>query len=185
MISQSLPTLIFLLSIMTISSFRLNRIKKPLSKLMSTITTGTSTNELATVSNIILFDGVCNFCNSWVNLLLDIDTKKKFKYCALQSSKGKELLKQIGKAEDDISSVVYIKSLQPVQAYFRSEAALKVAEELGSGFGVLSVIGRGLVPLPFLRDSLYDMVATNRYKLMGKRDTCRCEDEDMKDRFIS
>lgn len=134
------------------------------------------------VKNIILFDGVCNFCNKWVDLVITLDPSKKFKFCALQSSKGQALLKSIGKEESDISSFVFIKSINGPRKefYFKSEAALKVAENLG--LGPLSVASRFLLPFPLLRDNIYDMVASNRYNILGKRDECRVGDFD---RFLN
>ena len=60
--------------------------------------------------NVILYDGVCNFCNAWVDILLQIDTKKRFRFAALQSDTGKKCLEGVGKERDDISSVMLIKS---------------------------------------------------------------------------
>lgn len=136
----------------------------------------------ANIKNIILFDGVCNFCNSWVDLVLQIDSEKKFKFCALQSDTGRQLLKSIGKDADDISSVVFIKS--PTEFYFKSDAALKVAETMGPAYAILSAFGRALLPVPGMRDSVYDLVANNRYRLLGKRTECRCADPAFQDRFL-
>jgi predicted DCC family thiol-disulfide oxidoreductase YuxK len=122
-----------------------------------------------------------------VDLLIRLDKKSKFKFCALQSERGRSFLKKIGREEDDISSVVYIKKLEPFEVYFKSDAALKVAEELGIGYAILSLASRTIIPFPFIRDSIYDMVANNRYNLMGKRQTCRCEDPDsaISNKFLS
>jgi predicted DCC family thiol-disulfide oxidoreductase YuxK len=134
------------------------------------------------LTNIILYDGVCNFCNAWVDILLRLDSEKKFRFCALQSPKGKELLQAIGRNADDISSVVLIKSLDSKEAYVKSDAVLKVAEQLGVGLYMTSILG-SMIP-SFVRDGLYDTVANNRYKLLGKRDKCRCSDPTLFDRFI-
>ena len=136
-------------------------------------------NEL---SNIILFDGVCNFCNTWVDIMLKLDTGKKFKFCALQSPKGKELLQEIGKDADDISTVVLIKSLGKKEAYYKSDAVLKVVEQLGLPQSVASAVGTK-IPL-FIRNGLYNEVAANRYNFLGKREICRCADPEFADRFI-
>ena len=136
-------------------------------------------NEL---SNIILFDGVCNFCNKWVDIMLQLDTGKKFKFCALQSPKGKELLQEIGKDADDISTVVLIKSIGKREAYYKSDAVLKVVEQLGLPLFVASAVG-STIPLP-IRNGLYNEVAKNRYNFLGKREACRCADPEYMDRFI-
>lgn len=135
------------------------------------------------LSNIILYDGFCNFCNKWVDFLITIDKEKIFKFSALQSDNGKDLLQRIGKQKDDISSVVYIKSLSNdlsvSKIYTKSDAALKVMETLG-----LSPLAAASVLPVSLRDSLYDVVAFNRYNFLGKRSECRCGDEKNKDRFL-
>ena len=145
------------------------------------------TEKFETISNIILYDGVCNFCNKWVDLLLRLDGKKQFSFSALQSDSGKQLLNRIGKESNDISSVVYIKKLsadpkQKNEVYFKSDAALKVMESLGTlprvGSSFLS-----LLPLS-LRDPVYDGVAFNRYNILGKREECRCSDKSSPERFL-
>jgi predicted DCC family thiol-disulfide oxidoreductase YuxK len=79
-------------------------------------------------SKVILYDGMCNMCNSLVDLLLRLDKEEQFSFSALQSPRGRKLLELIGKDKDDISSVVYIKYLDENknEVYFRSDAALKV-----------------------------------------------------------
>ena len=122
--------------------------------------------------NVILFDGVCNFCNAWVDLLMKVDRREVFRFSALQSPKGKEILRMIGKDENDISSVVLVKSLNEV--YFKSDVPVQVLKELNGGFWLAGLLMQGF-PLS-LRNAVYDVVASNRYNLLGKRDDCRCGD---------
>ena len=141
--------------------------------------------------DVILYDGVCNFCNSWVNLLLRIDVQKKFRFAPLQSQTGQALLVSIGKQADDISSVVLVKRVntktggqrQRPEYYDKSLCVLKVVEELGPVAALASRAALAAVP-ESIRDGMYDMVAENRYKLMGKRDECRCSDPEFADRFL-
>jgi predicted DCC family thiol-disulfide oxidoreductase YuxK len=131
---------------------------------------------------VILFDGVCNFCNTWVDLLLRVDVNRRFKFAPLQSAIGKRLLTEIGKDADDISSVILI---QPTLEYYdKSACVLRVVEELGPVAKIASVSAERLLPKR-LRDSVYDTVAENRYNFMGKRDECRCGDPEYFDRFLS
>ena len=142
---------------------------------------------IALLDPVILFDGVCNFCNTWVDLLLRIDVNQRFKFAPLQSDVGKRLLTAVGKEADDISSVVLIIQ-QPdddlLKCYDKSACVLKVVEELGPVAWVAAATAERLVPRG-LRDSIYDTVAENRYNLMGKRDECRCGDPKYFDRFLS
>jgi len=144
-----------------------------------------STRSLGTLKNLILFDGVCNFCNGWVDTVLRLDPKGKFKFTALQSPTGQQVLQKLGKQHDDLSSVVYVRWLDDAkqEAFFKSDAALKVAEDLGIPSFLVSTVQAGL-PLS-IRDSVYDTVAENRYNLLGKRDVCRIEtSRQFADRFI-
>ena len=138
----------------------------------STIITSSSENEL---SNIILFDGVCNFCNKWVDIMQSLDSEKKFRFCALQSPKGRDFVNQIGRNPDTLSSVILIKSIENNEVYIKSDAVLKVAEQLGAFWFMFSKFNSAL-PL-FIRNAVYDLIARNRYSLLGKRDQCRCTDD--------
>ena len=139
-------------------------------------------SDVKELSNIILFDGVCNLCNKWVDIMLQLDTGKKFKFCALQSAKGRDLVTQLGKNPDVMQSVILIKSMESGEIYQKSDAILKVTEQLGAFWHVFSFINSGL-PL-FVRDAMYDLVARNRYSVLGKTDKCRCATSDYSDRVI-
>eukprot|EP01038_Epipyxis_sp_PR26KG_P013864 gene13864-18593_t len=126
--------------------------------------------------NIILFDGVCNFCNAWVDFIGKLDRKNIITFCALQSKKGQELLQLIGKSNTDISSVVFIrelkinrsieKGLDVSEVYFKSDAALKVLESLTFNSLPYNPVKMGFYIPKFVRDSLYDTVAANRYNIL-------------------
>jgi predicted DCC family thiol-disulfide oxidoreductase YuxK len=149
----------------------------------ATVTGGTSLPSIVALDQpVILFDGVCNFCNTWVDLLLRIDVNKKFKFAPLQSPTGQRLLQAVGKDANDISSVVLI---QPdLVSYDKSSCVLQVVTELGPLARIASGTAQRLLPARF-RDSIYDLVAENRYSLMGKREECRCGDPKYADRFLS
>jgi predicted DCC family thiol-disulfide oxidoreductase YuxK len=131
------------------------------------------------IRNVVLYDGVCNLCNGWVDLLLRLDSKKTFKFSALQSPKGKNILKAIGRDENDISSVVLVKTLN--RFYFKSDVPIEVLKELKGLYFILGSL-LGIFPFSF-RNQLYDIVAQNRYNILGKRSECRCGDANFKDRF--
>jgi len=138
---------------------------------------------------VILFDGVCNFCNTWVDLLLRIDAQGQFRFTPLQSPIGQELLMAVGKEKDDISSVVLIRTTsesnngKKLQSYDKSDCVLQVVQELGPIAKVLTKGAQAVVPLP-IRNSIYHTVAENRYNFMGKRDECRSGDPKYFDRFL-
>ena len=154
--------------------------KLPLNK-DNSVAFPTSTNPLD--HPIILFDGVCNFCNTWVDLLLRLDTKGVYKLTPLQSKLGQSLLQSIGKDANDISSIVLIEQ-DGKTFYTKSDCVLQVVSQLGLPFEVGMNVVKLTVP-PFLRDTIYDTIAENRYNLLGKRDVCRSGDPIYFDRFIS
>ncbi|KAJ8445555.1 hypothetical protein Cgig2_012443 [Carnegiea gigantea] len=128
---------------------------------------------------IMLFDGVCNLCNSGVKFVRDNDHNRlitdfalgvagrRIRYEPLQSEAGRKLLRRSGRAPDDISSVVLVET---DRSYIKSEAVLKIMEYLDLPFPQLAFFLH-LVPL-FIRDLVYDNIANNRYNLFGKTETC-------------
>lgn len=128
---------------------------------------------------VILFDGVCNFCNATINFLIDRDKKGIFKFAALQSESGKEILErhQI-KVLTEADSVVLEKE---GRIYQKSDAALEIARHMDGLWKLLYAFK--IVPR-FIRDAIYDLVAKNRYRLMGKRDSCRLPTPELRARFL-
>lgn len=128
---------------------------------------------------IILFDGVCNLCNSSVQYVIRHDPDAHFHYASLQSESGQLLLKQFNLPTNDFNSFVLI---QDGKFYTRSTAALKVAKQL-KGF-IKIVYGFIIVP-PFIRDAVYNLIAKNRYKWFGERDHCMIPTPELKSRFLN
>ncbi len=129
---------------------------------------------------IILFDGVCNLCNSMVNFVIQRDTKDVFRFVALQSETGEAILKKIGLYDKNIDSIVLY---EPGVAYFyKAAAALEIAKSLG---GIYSILGYALSILPDLILNIgYDIVARNRYKWFGRKDACILPTPDLKSKFL-
>jgi predicted DCC family thiol-disulfide oxidoreductase YuxK len=128
---------------------------------------------------IVLFDGVCNFCNASVNFILDHDVRKRFRFAALQSPAGQEVLKRFGLRTDDFDTAVIV---EHGHAYTRSSAALRIARGLGGWWSLLAVLFA--IP-PFLRDGAYNLLARNRYRWFGKAESCRVPTPAMRERFLS
>ena len=128
--------------------------------------------------SVLLFDGVCNLCNSSVQFVLKRDKRKYFKFAALQSDVGQELLKQFDLPTNDFTSFVLIEG---DKIYLKSTAALQVAKRLGGGWSFLFLFI--IIPSP-IRDFLYNLIAKNRYKMFGKRESCMLPTPDFKERFL-
>lgn len=129
-------------------------------------------------SPILIFDGVCNFCNSSVNFLLRHDTHGVFRFAANQSETGKEILTAQGVDTERVDSVYVFADGRLLQ---KSEAALYIASRLPYPWRLLGVLR--IVPAG-LRDWLYDFVASNRYKWFGKRESCRLPTAAERERFV-
>lgn len=116
-------------------------------------------------TNIIFFDGVCNLCNSTVDFIITRDTNQMIQYAPLQ---GVNARKYIGdKLVQNLNTVTFY---QDGKIYTKSEAIIRVLSLLGPKYALLSIF---LLLPTFIRDFFYDLVAKNRYRFWGKRDTCR------------
>ena len=127
---------------------------------------------------IIFFDGVCNFCNFWVNFVLERDKKDIFRFAALQSEKAIEFANKI---DLDISNPDTFVLLVDGEFYTKSTASLIVCKELKSPIRILYPL---IITPKFFRDFIYDLVAKNRYKIFGKRESCRIPTEAEKSKFL-
>lgn len=128
--------------------------------------------------HILLFDGVCNLCNSIVQFIIKRDPKGKFKFSSLQSESGQALLRQFGLPTNDFDSFVFISG----DKYFlKSSAGLHVLKKLGGVWKVFFIFI--IFPRP-LRDFIYNFIAKTRYRIFGKRDTCMVPTPDIKQRFL-
>ena len=128
--------------------------------------------------SIILFDGVCNFCNSAVNFTLKRNSKADIFFAPLQSEAGQKLLAQFHLPIDSLESFVFIENDKP---YNRSTAVLKVCRHLRG----LWPLCYGFIIVPkFIRDGIYNWIAKNRYKWFGKKETCMIPTPEVKTRFL-
>ena len=98
-------------------------------------------------SKIILFDGICNFCNYWVNFIIDHDKQNIFKFAALQSEKGRELLDKFELPKDDFDSFILISQNK---VYKKSSAAFEIAKQLNGWPKII-------IPFGILPHSLTDL----------------------------
>jgi predicted DCC family thiol-disulfide oxidoreductase YuxK len=130
------------------------------------------------MSATILFDGVCNFCNSSVNYVIAHDPGGYFKFAALQSEAGERLTREYGIDTSSVDSVVLVEN---GRSYVRSAAALRIARKLSGPAKLLYIFM--IVPRP-LRDLFYDAFAKRRYKFFGSRDECMLPTPEIRARFL-
>lgn len=128
---------------------------------------------------IILFDGVCNLCSAAVQYIAERDKKDVFRYAALQSEVGAQLLEERAIATTQVNSIMLI---EPGIAYFtQSDAALRIGQEFGGVWRALAVFT--WVPKP-IRDVVYTIVAKSRYRWFGKKEACMLTTPQLQAKFL-
>lgn len=131
------------------------------------------------MSAIILFDGVCNFCNNSVNFIIERDKENYFKFAPLQSEIGQKLLEEHNIDRTVTDSVVLIEN---GKAYVRTTAALRIARKLSGAWRLLY----GFIIVPsFVRDVFYKLFARYRYKMFGKQEACMMPTPEIREKFLA
>jgi len=129
-------------------------------------------------NNIIVFDGVCNLCNSVVKFIIKRDKKAIFKFAALQSDFGKQMLILNDLPISEFDTFIYLRKAKILN---RSTAALYVMKDLGGFYKLLFI---GIIFPKFIRNFFYNFIAHYRYKIWGRKDSCMIPTEDISERFI-
>jgi len=130
---------------------------------------------------LIVFDGVCNLCNGFVNLLIHLDKKAVFKFLPLQSGKTGHIAainKNYVDLAKDLSTVIL---LEGEKISTKSDAVVRIATYLPWPWFALKYLR--FLPKSF-RDSIYDFVARNRYRWFGKKNRCMVPSPDVMNRFL-
>lgn len=128
---------------------------------------------------LILFDGVCNFCDNTIQKIIKADKKNIFVFASIQSPVGQQVIEHIGVKPEVDSIILY----QPNIAYYiESDAVLEIAKQLN---GIYSLLQVGKIIPKTMRDSLYRYVAKNRYKWYGKKDECMIPTPQVRAKFLS
>ena len=134
--------------------------------------------KLTDKKSIILFDGLCNLCNSSVQFILKHEKNQNFLFASLQSDACAKILLQLNYKNNDLNSLVLIEGNK---IYKKSTAALRIIKELKPmwhWFYILIIVPK------FIRDSVYDLIAKNRYRWFGKKNTCMVPSPEIQERFL-
>lgn len=137
-------------------------------------------NNIPKNKRLILFDGVCNLCNSSVLYVIKRDTKNKFLYAPLQSKIGETIINAFSIDTTEIDSILLFNP-ETYKIYSKSAAALHVVKSLNFPTNIMAVFF--IIPA-FIRNWFYDYIAKNRYKWYGKRDTCMIPTPELKAKFL-
>jgi predicted DCC family thiol-disulfide oxidoreductase YuxK len=127
---------------------------------------------------VILFDGVCNLCNSSVLFVIKHDPKKLFHFASIQGDYGQQVLKRFNLPSNSLGSFIL---LEDNQIYTQSTGALKVARKLS---GLWPLLYAFMIIPPFIRNAVYELIAKNRYKWFGKKDACAIPSPELKALFF-
>ncbi|CAN5366612.1 thiol-disulfide oxidoreductase DCC family protein [soil metagenome] len=128
---------------------------------------------------IILFDGVCNLCNGFVQFVINNDKQGKFKFASLQSDASKKILSPFNFPLVELKTIVLVEN---GKIYLRSRAVLRIARQL-DGIWKMAVV---LYIFPsFISDAVYNMVSKNRYRVFGKKDSCMIPTPELNSRFVN
>ncbi|MFP7493100.1 thiol-disulfide oxidoreductase DCC family protein [Terribacillus saccharophilus] len=126
---------------------------------------------------IILFDGVCNLCNSSVQFIIKHDKNAYFKFASLQSDFGRNLRKE-KQIPDNVDSIIFV---ERGKVHMQSGAILRIARHLDGAWKLAAAAL--IIPRP-IRDMLYRYVAKNRYRWFGRQNQCMLPSPDLKERFL-
>jgi predicted DCC family thiol-disulfide oxidoreductase YuxK len=130
------------------------------------------------MSAIVLFDGVCNFCNNSVNFIIERDRDGFFKFAPLQSEIGESLIAEHGIDPEKTDSIILV---EDARVFTHSTAALRIAKRLSAAWPIF--YAAIIVPKP-IRDAAYRLFAKYRYRLFGKQDQCMIPTPEVRGRFL-
>jgi predicted DCC family thiol-disulfide oxidoreductase YuxK len=127
---------------------------------------------------IVLFDGVCNFCNASVNFVMERDRHDYFRYAALQLDAGLKIMADNGLEAGKLDTLLLY---EDGKIYTRSTAALRIARKLSGGWPLFYAFI--IIPRP-IRDFFYNLIAKNRYRLFGRQEACQVPTPDRRAKFL-
>nr|WP_255700835.1 thiol-disulfide oxidoreductase DCC family protein [Flavobacterium sp. AS60] len=136
-------------------------------------------SELPKDKKIILFDGVCNLCDSSVQFVIKHDKKDIFRFIPLQSELGQKMINHIGISASAIDSTILYEN---DNAYYKAQAAFRILKDLNSPYRFLLIFS--ILPNS-VSNFIYDYIAKNRYKWFGKKVSCMIPTPELKSKFLA
>lgn len=128
---------------------------------------------------IILFDGVCNLCESSVHFVVRRDSTRKFRFAALQSAVAQQILSPFDYAFDQLGSVLLVSD---GKLYDKSRAALQIVKHLDGAWPLLYFLFFWVPPI--VADPIYEFIGKRRYRWFGQKSECWLPEEDLRTRFL-
>jgi len=131
------------------------------------------------IDNLIIFDGVCNLCSGFIKFIFKIEKNHILKFTNFQNPNINNILENFKNTDSKkLDSVFFIKDNK---LYKKSDAILKISKNFKFPLNLISYTS--FIP-KFIRDLCYDLIAKNRYKLFGKKETCFLPNKNQINRFI-
>jgi predicted DCC family thiol-disulfide oxidoreductase YuxK len=131
---------------------------------------------------VLLYDGLCGFCDGTVQFILRHDRKKTLRFATLQGDYARGVTARHPELVGVDSLVLVDQDARGIErVYVRSTGALQVARYLGGPWHIARAAG--IVPR-FLRDMAYDGFARIRYRVFGRYDSCPIPSPEQRARFI-
>lgn len=127
---------------------------------------------------VIVFDGVCLLCNRWVQFIIRHDKQEQFMFASMQSVAGKTMLEKHGLNPDDPLSFLLV---DESGGHVNTDAIIRILTRFGRVWKVVNVLR--IIPA-FIRDSSYRVIARNRYRWFGKRESCMVPNAAIANRFV-
>jgi predicted DCC family thiol-disulfide oxidoreductase YuxK len=135
-------------------------------------------SEIDSLKFVVLYDGVCNFCNSSVNFIIKHERDIKLCFASLQSDFGRKILDENNLNTSEFDSIVFVDS---GKIFVKSKAALKIAGHLKLPWRIAVIFE--VLP-SFFTDFCYDLVAKHRYQIFGRTDSCVIPSKELRTRFL-
>lgn len=142
-------------------------------------------------NHLILYDGVCGLCNGFVHFVVARDHRNQFSFAPLQSEFAKKILEKTGEFPDSMDTILVLADFRQVDSQLaNSQRAPALEKSTGVLFilsqlhGIWPVLGLTRYLPRILRDAVYSLVATYRYKMFGKYDVCPVPPPEMRARFV-
>lgn len=130
---------------------------------------------------VVIFDGVCNFCNGAVNFIIARDPDRRFLFAPLQTEPARELMDRYGVEQDGSAGTDTLVLIKHGRCYLRTDAVLEITRDLSGLWWLFNVFR--VIPRP-VRDAFYRTFARYRYRLFGRREHCRVPAPEERDRFL-
>ena len=114
---------------------------------------------------LILFDGLCPICNSFVRFVTKINHNKKIVFCSMESELGSKIINDLNLSHISDSIVVIEKDAY----YTNGQAIKKIVDKFTGIYSICKLIK--LFPI-FVIDFIYQIIAKNRYLIFNKYKEC-------------